>query len=745
MAEQQEPKEPKHSPSLAERFPALARLGSGLRKRRIRFVAQVTAVDCAAACLAMVLGYWGRQMRLEEVQRAAGLLNLHGVNARALLEAGRRFGLTGRAAQVEIDSLGALPIGSILHWEFRHFVVFEGLTRQGVQVVDPAYGRRYLSMEQFRKSFTGIALLFEPSETFETGTAVRGPSRYLRSLLEARPILLRVLVMSLLLQFFALALPSLTGALVDFVIPTGDLSMLTLLSVGMGVLLVFQFLSTMVRSHLLLHLRTHLDARLTVGFLDHLVHLPFAFFLLRSSGDLIARLNSNATVRELLTSGALSALLDGMLATTYLFLLLAMNWKLGLLAVGLALAQVLVFILSRERQRELMSRDLEVSAAARGYEVEMMTGMQTIKCLGVETRSVQHWSNLYVDVLNVSLERGRVDALVESLTGVLRLGSPLILLIVGTHQVMQEQLRLGEMLALNALAVGFLVPIANLVTNAFRVQLVGTYLERVDDVLETPLEQQSGTARRSIELRGGIQLDNVSFRYGPLSPMVVQDISVKIQPGQFVAIVGRSGAGKSTLAHLLLGLYQPTAGSIFFDDAPLAELDVYELRQQLGVVLQNPILFRGDIRRNIAYVDPSLPLQSVMAAAKFAQVHDDIMAMPMQYDTLLSESGSSVSGGQRQRIALARALACDPAILLLDEATNALDVKTERAVQEALAQLQCTRVVIAHRLTTVERADVILVMEKGRLVEQGSHAELIARRGFYYELVAAQQVGDLAA
>ncbi|WP_434390550.1 peptidase domain-containing ABC transporter [Melittangium boletus] len=725
--------------SLLERYPALRALGQRLRGRRLPFVAQVTAVDCGAACLTMVLGSWGRKMTLDEVQRVTGLVSTEGVSARAILTAGQSFGLRGRAAQVDVEELHLLPMGAILHWEFAHFVVFEGRTRRGVTLLDPSHGRRYVTLEQFRKAFTGIALVFEPTETFETGEAPRGSHRYLRLLLESRPLLGRILFTSLLLQVLALGLPVLTGAVVDQVLPTGDASLLAVMGAGMAVLLVFQVLSLLVRTHLLLHLRTHLDARLTIGFLDHLIHLPFAFFHVRSTGDLIARLNSNTTIREILTSGAISAVLDGSLASLYLVVLLAMNWQMGLLAVGLAALQAVVFLVSRERQRELLAKDLEVSAAAQNYQVEMMTGIQTIKGMGVEGRSVQHWSNLYVDTLNVSLERGRLEASVEALNGALRMISPLVLLLAGTLQVLHQHLQLGQMLALNALGVGFLTPIASLVAACFRLQLVGSYLERVDDVLEAPPEQAPGGPRRPHALEGGIALENVSFRYGPLAPLVVKDVSLQVRPGQFVAIVGRSGAGKSTLAHLLLGLYLPSEGAIRYDGHSLVELDLYDLRGQMGVVMQNPMLFRGDIRRNIAYHDTDLSLDAVIEAARRAQVHDDIMAMPMQYSTLLSEMGGSISGGQRQRLALARALVHDPAILLLDEATNALDVKTERAVQEALERLRCTRVVIAHRLSTIQDADLILVMDKGRLVEQGTHAELMALRGHYFGLVSAQE------
>jgi ATP-binding cassette, subfamily B, bacterial len=738
------PEQEESSHSFFERFPALQRLGESLRRRQIPYIAQLSAVDCAAACLAMVLGFHGKRVSLEEARVATGV-SAHGVSARALLEAGRRCELLGRAVKVDLDELHLLEPGAVLHWEFRHFIVFERVTRKGIDVVDPAFGRRRVPLEQFRKSFTGVALLFEPSETFQAKGIVRGTHRYLKLLLKQKASLVRVAVMSLLLQVFALALPSITGAVVDRVLPSGDRDLLSILSAGMAGLAAFQFLALMVRSHLLLHLRTHLDARMTLGFLDHLVHLPFSFFQLRSAGDLINRLNSNTALREILTSGALSTLLDGSLVVLYLGVLFAGSWQMALLAMGLAVLQVLVYLFSRKTQRDLMAKNLEVNASSQSYEVELFTGIQTLKSMGIEHRAVQHWSNLFVDVLNVSLERGRLQAVTESITSMLRMASPLAILVVGTWMVLRRELSLGEMLALNALAVGFLSPITNLVTTAFQLELVNSYLERVDDVLQAPREQPPHTRKRSHKLEGSIQVENVSFRYGPNSPLVVQDVSLKIEPGQFVAIVGRSGAGKSSLAHLLLGLYMPTAGTIRYDNVPLEEMELQEMRRQMGVVLQNPSLFRGDIRHNIAYADPTLPVDKVIQASFRAHVHDDIMAMPMKYDTVLSDMGASLSGGQRQRIAIARALVNEPAILLLDEATNALDAKTERAVQEAIAQLRCTRVVIAHRLTTLRDADLILVMDQGRLVERGTHEELMARGGAYYELFASQGLAPGAA
>jgi ABC-type bacteriocin/lantibiotic exporter with double-glycine peptidase domain len=706
--------------------------------RRLRFRAQVELADCGAACLSMVLEYFNRPIPFDEVRTVCGT-GRDGTDAATLVAAAKYYALDAKGVRTEVEDLEALPTGTMLFWDLSHFVLLDGVTRRGIEIVDPALGRRRVAWDEVRRSYSGVALLLEPGPEFVAGgRRKQGLWRHVKPLLEQHATLRRSATVSLLIRFLALGLPLLTAALVDRVVPTHDRGLLVVIGSSLAVVVAFHFLTSWLRGLLLLELRTRVDLRTTLSFLDHLVSLPYTFHLNRSSGDLMMRLRSNSLVREILTTTTLSALLDGAFATLYLVLLIALSVPLGLLVLGLGALQVVVLLLSRRATQRLASEGLRAEARSQGYAFQLLAGIGTLKSSGTEARAVEEFSRLFSDELAVSMRRGRLSALVDSLTGALSVGSPLLVLTFAGLQVLNGAISLGTALAVNALAVGFLGPLATLVTTGLSVQVLSSYVERLNDVFDTPREQEGEDVLPAPRLSGAIVAEGLTFRYAPLSPVVVDGVSVEAGRGQTVALVGRSGSGKTTLGHLLLGLYRPTSGVVRHDGIDLTTLDAQQVRRQFGVVTQDPYLFATSVRDNIAFGDPAMSLDDVREAARLACVADDIDAMPLGYDTVLADAGASLSGGQRQRVALARALAARPSVLLLDEATSHLDAVTEAAVHANLTTLGCTTIVVAHRLSTVVHADLILVVEAGRVVERGTHQELLERQGAYHALVTGQ-------
>lgn len=721
------------------KFPALQKLFTSRFSKKIPLVRQLSATDCGAAALSMVLRYHGREIPLNEIRQSLGV-GRNGTTAAALLRAGRLYGLRGRGVRAEIDDLSSLPPGTILFWEFAHYVVMDRVADTYVKIVDPAAGRRRVPIAKFRRAFTGVALIFEPTEEFKPGSAK--PERawaLLKEILDRRGLLLRILSISGLIQILSAAMPLLTGVLIDRVVPNRDYSLLVILAAGYVVFQVFGTLATFIRAHLLLYLQTQVEASFTLRFLDHLIDLPYSFFQQRTSGDLMMRLGSNASIKEILTSTTLSTLMDGFMVSLYLVLLMLVNVPLTLVIMAVAAGRILFVVVMRHKQRELLAENLEITARSQTHQVEMLSGMETLKAMGLEHRAAENWANLFVDGLNVSVQRGRLDAVFNTLQNVLSTASTLAVMFYGTFLVLRGTFTLGTMVAFSALAAGFFGPLTNLISAGVQFQMLESYLERINDVINTAPEQRAGSAALAGPLKGAIALDHVSFRYAKSDPLTLEDVSLAVTPGSRVALVGRTGSGKSTLARLMAGLYEPSSGRILFDDRDLQTLDLRSVRSQLGMVTQETQLFGGSVRQNIALAEPQMGLDRVIQAAKLACIHDDIVAMPMGYETILADRGLSLSGGQRQRLALARALACRPAILVLDEATSHLDAVTEELVNHNLKSLNCTRVVIAHRMNTIRDANLIVLVEGGSIVSQGSHELLLRTCPQYAELLGTQR------
>lgn len=711
-----------------------------LFRKRVTYTPQMEVTECGAASLAMVLAFHGHHASLPEVRQACGV-SRDGANAVAIVRAARGYGLDAKGAKLGMEQLPQLPLPAILHWDFNHFVVLECLTKTRAFLVDPACGRRTMSLEEVSRHFTGVALVFSTTEAFQKKRKTY-PSltKYREIFKESLPSLSQVLLASLALQMVGLIFPVANQILLDRVIGPRQDAWLWGLAFGLGGAVIAKAFMTLIRSYVVQGLQNVLDFTLMGRFLDHLLGLPLGFFLQRQPGDLVQRVQSNATIRNLLGSQSISGLLDGFLLMGYASLMLAYNLKLGLVVLAFGAVRVGLLLGLQNRNQQIMTSELAAAGQEGGALVEAMTGLETTKASGAESRMVQRWAHRMTQRVNAGLERRRLAIGANQVMTLLQGGTTAAVFLVGGHEVLAQRMTTGVFASFLILQNLFMGPLGTLLESVTQLQYLGNHLRRLDDVLETDREP-SGSLDLG-RLQGAIEFNDVSFSYAPGAPPVIQNVSLRIQSGEKVALVGPSGAGKSTLARLLLGMHLPSAGTIAFDGRDLQTLDLHKLRNQMGVVLQETFLFDDTVRANLSLNDEHIPMERLRWASRMACVDAAIENLPEGYAARVGENGSLLSGGERQRLNLARALAHEPAILLLDEATSSLDVETEARLHANLTSLGCTRIIIAHRMATVRDADRILVMHAGQIVQAGTFDELEAQEGLFRMLVHGMELVD---
>ncbi len=725
------------------------------RRYQFPYIPQHEEVDCGAASLAMITAHYGRPVGVSRLRDLAGVSTM-GASLTQLIHAAHDVGYETRSLRLSADRLPRLQLPAVLFWRGYHYVVLYALNDKYAYIADPAMGKMRITLSELEQEFSGYALEVTPTAAAErVRTKPKAAQRLINLMKRSSGTLGLILALSLLLQVVGLAAPMFTKYIIDSVLMPGDAGppdgtappgsplSLNWLALGLVVVSVFGIVMTMFRGMVAVRLSQKLDRTMLHEFYQHLLRLPTRFFKLRRTGDIVARFGGNQHVRDLFTAGTMPVVLDSLMVVVYFVVMFLLNVRLA--AVVLAFVPIFVgFTLFVSPIMKLMHRRLlEDGAAHEANLIESIGGIDMVKAMAVEQPMQDKWEVLFEKFLKSQYRSEKLGQTFGAIDGAIGVLSQVALLWYGLTLVQRGELSLGDFMAFNMLASQVITPLSGVIGLWDNLQQARVSLERLSDVLDNDPEPQPPPEERVYpkSIRGRVKFDRVFFHYGTKgAPYVLRNLSFEAAPGQRIAIVGRSGSGKTTLARLLLGLYQPTEGTITIDDWNLQRIDLATLRQQIGFVLQENLLFSGTILENIALGDPKPDRERVDEAATLAGAHDFIRAMPLGYDMVIGEFGLTLSGGQRQRISIARALYRNPRILVMDEATSALDSLSEREIQKNLDAILADRTafIIAHKIATVRDADQILVLHDGAIVEQGTHDELIAKRGTYYYLAAQQ-------
>ncbi len=711
------------------------------RRVKTPTVLQMEAVECGAAALSTVLGYHGRVVPLEELRVACGV-SRDGVKASNVVRAARSYGLVAKGFRKEIEDLGAYPLPLIAFWNFNHFVVVEGFGKHKVYLNDPAAGRRTVSYEEFDQSFTGVILTFEPGPAFKAG----GQRRPLIPLLAERLAgswrgLLYCVLIGILLVLPGLVIPVFSKVFVDEVLVQGLESWVGPLLLGMALTAGLRALLGWLQSRYLLRLSTKLSVTMSGKFLWHVLRLPMEFYTQRYAGEIGWRVQLNDRVAQLLSGQLATTLLNLVTVVFYAALMLRYDVVLTLVGVAFAVLNMVALRYVSRRRADLNQRLLQDVGLLTGTSMHGLQTIETIKATGSESDFFSRWSGAQAKVVNSRQDLAIPTQILTAVPPLLALLNTTAILTVGGLRVMDGDLTVGTLVAFQSLTVSFIQPFNDFVNLGTQLQDVQGGLTKLDDVLRNPTDRHlaSGEAPADgpAKLAGYVELRDVTFGYSRLEPPLVDGLNLSVRPGQRVAIVGTSGSGKSTVSRLVCGLLEPWRGEVLLDGTRRDALTRQRIVSSLALVDQQIFLFEGTVSENLRLWDPSIPEAQVIQAAKDALIHDEVVSRPNGYESRVEEGGRNFSGGQRQRLEIARALATNPTILVLDEATSALDPITERLIDANLRRRGCTCLIVAHRLSTIRDCDEIIVLDKGKVVQRGTHQQMKDVDGAYAPLIAS--------
>jgi NHLM bacteriocin system ABC transporter peptidase/ATP-binding protein len=715
------------------------------RLKRTPTILQMEAVECGAASLAIILAHFGRWVPLEELRIACGV-SRDGSKASNVVKAARSYGLVAKGFKKEPADLRHLQGPMIIHWNFCHFLVLEEIRKGRVYLNDPGNGPLIMTEEELDEAFTGVVLTFEPGPDFKRGGE---PPRLLGSL-QKRLVAVRAALAFVFLAGLSLVLPGLvvpvfSKLFIDRVLLEGRHDWLQPLLLAMGITAILTGALTWLQQVYLLRLETKMAVSSSSRFLWHVLRLPVEFFNQRFHGDISNRVGINDRVAQLLSRELATNILGVMLIVFFAVLMAQYDPLLTLVGVAVVSVNILALRFVSRRRVDRSRRLLQDQGKLYGTAVGGLQMIETIKATGGEVALFSRWAGYQAKVVNTRQELERYTQMLDAVPPLLAALNSAIVLGVGGLRVMDGVLSLGALVAFQALLVSFAAPVSRLVNLGGRLQAVEGDMARLDDVLRYPTDEHEGEALGEpppadfpVKLSGRLELRRVSFGYSRLDPPLIESLSLTLSPGARVALVGHSGSGKSTISKLVTGIYKPWEGEILFDGRHREEIHQSVMTNSMAFIDQNIFLFEGSVRENLTLWDATVPLAVIVEAAKDACIHDDISARPGGYDSKVNEVGSNWSGGQRQRLEIARALVNRPALLVLDEATSALDPVTESQIDENLRRRGCTCLIVAHRLSTIRDADEILVLDKGKVAQRGTHDELKAVAGPYAQLISME-------
>lgn len=671
---------------------------------------QTEAAECGLACLAMISSYHGHRIDLNTLRRRHPV-SLKGVTLRALIQVASQMHLVCRPLHFELGQLGQLHLPAIVHWDLNHFLVLKSVARRGIVVHDPASGERFFPIAEASKHLTGVALELSPTEGFlPKDERARLPfSTFWTQLRGSTHALVQILILSVVLETFVIVSPFYLQLTVDEVIARGDADLLIVLALGFGLLTVIKVASNAIRSLVILIVQNVLHFQIGARLFRHLVRLPIGYFEKRHIGDILSRFTSIEPIRSALAEGMIAATIDGLMAVATLAMIFVYSTQLALvvLAAFVLYAAVRLGLYRLFRKRSLAT--IETKAHENSTFIETIRAVQSLKIFNRESDRETQWLNRYADVVTANVRLGRTRIAFTTINDALFGLENVVTIYLAARLALSNSLTIGMIFAFMSYKQHFIEKAVQLVEKALDFRILELHLERLADIALSPIERgHDQLVAYTRQIQGRIELRNVSFHYSETEPFVLEDISFIIEPGEFVTIMGPSGGGKTTLIKIMLGLLEPTRGEVLIDGIPLSTMGPRAYREHVGAVMQEDQLLSGSIADNICFFDSSFDQERMIQCAQLAGIHEEIMAMPMTYNSLIGDMGSSLSGGQKQRVMLARALYRRPRILFLDEGTAHLDVDNEKHINDSLKRLQMTRISVAHRPEISSGADRIL-------------------------------------